>query len=167
MEDSIGLIVIGTLLQIVLCNLLRGDIAIVDFQLTVLLFIEDMTVVEQRLHLNLRLVVEHIGTVIGNGVLIDGDIVILRQLEDIGEEVHLLTLRLYRIVESGIGILREVDLTVDVTTPHHIFRHIDSRGERYLCPDGHCRRRALRLLLLLLSLRLTSTLLRLSLRFAK
>ena len=98
-----------------------------------------MTVVEQGLHLYLCLVGEHIGTVVGNRILVDRNIIVLRQLEDIGEEVHLLALGLHRVVKTRILILREVDLTVDITTPHHILRHVDSRGEVYLFTDGHGR----------------------------
>ena len=165
MEHSIGLIVIGALLEVVLSHLKRRDIAVVDLKFAVLFFIEDVTVIEDGLHLHLSLISKHIGTVVGNGVLVDWDITILCQLEDVGEKVHLLALRLHGVVKTSILVLRQVDLTVDITSPHNIFWHLDSRGEGYLCTDRHGRRGIFRLcLLLLFCFRLDTALLGLRLR---
>ena len=51
-ERRVGLIVVGALFQIILLNLGRGDVAVVDLQLAILLLIEDMVVVEDGLHLH-------------------------------------------------------------------------------------------------------------------
>ena len=125
-----------------------------------------MIVVEDGLHLYLRLVGKHITTV--SRIFIDRDITILSQFEDIGKQINLLALRLYGVVESGILILREINLAVDVATPNHFLRHIEGRGERDLRPHAHARRGTLLLLLLLLlfCLLLIATLFRLSKRIA-
>ena len=86
-----------------------------------------MVVVEHGLHLNLCGVREYLVTI--EAVLIDGDIAVECQLEDISKQVDLLIHRLYGVVESTIGILVEVYLAVDITAPHDVLWHIDSRGE--------------------------------------
>ena len=161
-EGGIGLIIIGTFLEVVLCNLGRGDVTVIDLQLTILFLIEDMAVVEQSLHLHLRLFLEHVSTIVGDGVLIDGYVAILCQFEDVGKEVHLLSFGHHRIIKTCILVFRQINLTVDVTTPYHVLWHINSRRERDLSTDGHGRRRVLCLLLLLFYILLAPALLGLS-----
>ena len=104
-----------------------------------------MIVVEHGLDLHLRGVVEHLVAI--QAVLINGQIAIERQLEDIGEEVHLLVNRLNRIIESGIHVFLQINLPVDVTSPYHLLGHVDSGGKHQLCPLGHRGRRLLGFLL--------------------
>ena len=58
------------------------------------------------------------------------------ELEHIGEEVHLRALRLHGVVESGIGVLGEVNLAVDITPPHHVLLHLSLSWERDLGAGG-------------------------------
>ena len=161
MEGGVGLIVIGTLFQVVELNLGRRYVAVVDTNLAVLLLIIDVEVVENGLHLYAGRIGERLVTI--QTIFIDGNIAIECQLKDIGEEVHLPVHRLHRIVESAIGITVEVYLAIDVTTPHHVLGHIDSRWELQTGTHGHTLilLRLLTLLLLLLSLLLLPTRLRL------
>ena len=114
-----------------------------------------MIVVEHGLHLHTGRVGERLIAV--EAILIDGDVVVECQFEDVGEQVDLTVHRLYGVVESAIGILVEVYLAIDVATPYHILRHIDSCGEHQTGTHRH----ALTLLGLLLTCFLASSLLRL------
>ena len=86
-----------------------------------------MIVVEHGLHLYLRRLLEDIAAV--GRILIDGDIAVLRQLEDIGKQVCLFPLWFYGIVKASIRIVFEINLTIDITTPDYILRHIHCRRE--------------------------------------
>ena len=166
MEGGISLIIVSALLEVVLRDLGRGDVAVVNLQLAVLFLVEDMTVVEQGFHLYLRLFCEHVGTIVGDRVFVDGDVSILCQFEDVSKEVHLLTFGHHGIVEACILVFRKVNLTIDVTTPNYILGHIHCCGEIDLSPQGHARGRGiLLLLLLLLNFLLAATLFRLRLGF--
>ena len=150
MERGIGLIVVGTLLQEEFLDFRRRNIAVVNLQLAILLFIKDMIVIEDGFHIHLRLIGENIAAI--RGILIDGDIAILSQFEDIGKQIQLFTLRLYGIVKAGIGIFCQIDFAIDVTTPNHLFWHLHSSRERNLSTHRHRRRRVLPFRLLCLGL---------------
>ena len=69
-------------------------------------------------------------------VLIHLDVAMHHQFEEIGEEVHLRAHGFHGIIQSGIGIILEVEFPVDVTPPHHVFRHGSRSGEGNLSPCG-------------------------------
>ena len=73
------------------------------------------------------------------------------EFEEIGEEIHLCAHGLHRIVETGVLVGGQVQLTVDVTAPDNILRHLHGRGKGDTCPLRHVLRVGLlRFLLLLL-----------------
>ena len=86
MERGIGLIVVGTLLQEEFLDFRRRDVAVVNLKLAILFLIEDMIVVEDGLHIHPCLIRKDIAAI--RGILIDGDIAILSQLEDIGKQIR-------------------------------------------------------------------------------
>ena len=127
MERGVGLIVVGALLQIVELDFGRGNVAVVDTNLAVFLLIINMVVVKHSLHLHLGGISKDLVAV--KAVLIDGNVAVKRQLEDVGKEVQLLVDGLHGIVEAGISILVEVYLTINVTPPHNVLRHVNGCGE--------------------------------------
>ena len=147
MEGGGCLIVVGTLLQVIPFHLTRGDVAVINPDPTILRpLIVDMVVVDECLGAHTGGIGKHLVTV--ETILISPDLSGKHQLKQIGEEVHLRTHWLHRIIESCIGILVQVDLTVDISPPHHILRHRLCRGERDLGTGGE--RLAIRPLLLCL-----------------
>ena len=105
-----------------------------------------MVVIDERLGFDTGRIGEHLITV--STILVSTNLSCEHQLEQIGEEVHLCADGLYRIIETGIGILGKINLTIDVTPPNHVLRHALCRWEWYL---GTCGKR-LRIWLLLLGL---------------
>ena len=71
------------------------------------------------------------------------------ELENIGEKIHLLAHWLHRIIECGVRLLAEVNLTVDIPAPHHVLGHVDRSGEHLAGTDSHLRITRAALLLLL------------------
>ena len=161
-ERRVGIIEISTLFQVIHLHLCRGNITVVNTQLAVTLFIEDVIVVQHGPHLNLGRIGKHLVTV--QAIFIDGDVAVQRQFEDIGKQVQLFVNRLYRVVETCIGIIVEVNLTIDVTTPNDILGHLHSSRKRQTSTHRHSLtlRRLCLLLLLGFLLLLLSTSLRLS-----
>ena len=49
------------------------------------------------------------------------------KFEDVAEQVHLRANRLCWVIQARIGIFYEIEFTIDVATPNHIFLH-RSRG---------------------------------------
>ena len=95
---------------------------------TVGALVVDLVLLEklQRLHAQ-RLIEERVARV---------DIVVVglylstqHEFEHIGEQVHLRSLRLYRVVKSGIGVLREINLSVYIASPHYVLLHLRLSGE--------------------------------------
>ena len=125
MERGISLIIIGTFLQIELLNLCRRDITVVYFQLTILLLIENMIIVKDRLHLNLCFIREHITTI--GRVFIDWYITVLGQFKDVGKQIDLTSLRFYWIIKSCIGILHQIQFAIDIPSPHNLLWHLKCR----------------------------------------
>ena len=109
-----------------------------------------MEVVEYRPDLHLGRVGEHLVAV--QTVFVDGHIAVQCQFEHIGKQVQLLVDGFHGVVESCIGIVVEVQLAIDVTTPYHILGHFDSRGERQAGTHRHTLILRLLLFLLLLGL---------------
>ena len=146
MERRVSLIVVGTLLQIVFLHLCRRYVAVVYLQLAVLLLIEDMIIVEQGLHFHYRFIREIVATI--SWILVDWNIAILCEFEDISKQIKLFPLRFHREIKARIGIIIQIDFAIDITAPHHFFRHLYCRWECELGPHRHGRGRALLLLLL-------------------
>ena len=145
-ERRVAVVEVRSLLHVVGCHFARRNVAVVDTYAAVGALVEDVVVVEQRLEVHLRCVVEHLIAV--QTIFVGGDRTLHHELEDIREEVHLRTYRLHRIVESGVGVLSEVYLAVYVASPCHVLVHRFLRWERYL--GAHAQ--SLVFLLLLLSL---------------
>ena len=114
-----------------------------------------MEVVENRLDLHLGRVVEQLVAV--QAVLIDGDVTVQGQLENVCKQVHLFVDGLHGIVQSGIVVLVQVYLAVDVAPPYHVLGHVHSRGEHQAGSHGNTLVLALLLLLLCLLLLLLAT----------
>ena len=127
METRVGLIIVGALLQIVELNLSRWDVAVFYTYLTIFLLILDFLVVEHGSNIYTRRISERLITI--QAVLVNRNITIDSQLKDIGKQVDLTIHWLYRIIQSAIGILAQINLTIDIATPYHILWHVNSRGE--------------------------------------
>ncbi len=127
-ERGRSLIIVGTLLQIVTLYLSRGDITVVNADSSVVgTLIINMVVIDERLGFDTGRIGEHLITV--STILVSTNLSCEHQLEQIGEEVHLCADGLYRIIETGIGILGKINLTIDVTPPNHVLRHALCRWE--------------------------------------
>ena len=120
-----------------------------------------MVVVQYGLHRHLGRVSKQLVAI--QTVLIDWDVTIQSQLEDIGKQIQLLVDGLHRIIQSGIGIFVEVQLTIDIAAPYDVLRHIYCRRKRQAGTHRHTLiLRLLTFLLLGSLLLLLSTRLRLS-----
>ena len=148
MERWVGIIKVGTFLQVVHLHLSWRNIAVLNTYLAVLLFVIDVIIVQHRLHLHLGRVGKNFVTV--QTILIDRNVAVQCQLEDIGKQVQLFVDGLHGIVESGIGVFVEVYLAIDVTTPNHVFRHVHSSRKHQTGTHRHALVLRLHLLLLLL-----------------
>ena len=164
MEGGVSLIVIGALLQIIQLHLSRRNVAVIHAQLAIFLFVEDVVVVKHCLYLHTSRIGKHLVAI--QAIFVNGDIAVQSQLEDVSKQIHLLVDRLYRIIKACIIVAIKVNLAIDVATPHHILRHIDSRWEHQTGSHAHALTLRLSLLLLLCFLLLLATSLGLSLRFA-
>ena len=130
MESRVAVVIISRLLHVVCHHFARRNVAVVDADATVGALIEDVIVVEKRLEVHLRGVVKHLVAV--QTILVSRDGAAHHQLEDVGEEVHLRADGLHGIVETGVGVLGEVYLTIDIAAPRHVLVHRFLRGEGYL-----------------------------------
>ena len=154
MELSIGLVVVGALLQVVTLHLSRGIVAGIDAHAALVVhLVVDVVVVEDGLSLHTRLRLERL-TVADRRILVGGHTAREHQLEDVDEEVHLRTDGFFRIIKPGVLCFVEVKLTIDVAPPHHILRHGLRHREGNLRPRGHVV--GIRLLLLFLLLLLSA-----------
>ena len=93
-----------------------------------------MIVVQERLRVHSICCCKTLVTI--QTVLVHRHLTCHHQLEDVGKEIHLVAHRLHRIIQSGIGIIGKAQLTIDVSSPHHILLHRGSSRERNLCTGG-------------------------------
>ena len=139
MESRCCLVVVRRLLDVIALHLGRWDIAVIEANALVGTLIEDMIVVDKLQRFYAGRVAEVLISV--EAILVGTDTATCRsphdKLEHICEQVHLRANRLHGIVESGIGVLRKVELTVNVPSPDNILRHLRLRGECYLCTRRH------------------------------
>ena len=78
-----------------------------------------MVVINERLGFDTGRIGEHLIAI--RTILIGTNLSCEHQLKQIGKEVHLCADGLHGIIQTGIGILGKIDLTIDVTSPNHIF----------------------------------------------
>ena len=102
--------------------------------------IEDVIVVEKLQRLDAQRLVETLATAV-DIVAVGRDAAMVGtghdELEDVSEQVHLRADRLCGIVKRGVGVVAEVNLTIDVAPPDHVLVHPLLGGERYLRPHRH------------------------------
>ena len=139
MEGCRHLIVVGTLLDIISLYLSRRDVAILKTYATVGTLIVDMIVIEKLQRLNLCRIGEIFVAIkcILIGINTATSTSTHHKLKHIGKQIHLCSHRLYRIVETSIGIVVEVELTIDISTPIDIFRHLILCRKRNLSTSCH------------------------------
>ena len=130
MEHGVMVVVVSRLLDVIGSNLARRDVAVVDMGATIGTFVVDVVVVEKRLKVDLRSLVEHFVAV--ETILVGRYGASQHELEDVSEEAHLLTNRLNGVVQSGISLVVEVEFAIDITSPSHILIGSLLRRERYL-----------------------------------
>ena len=133
-ECGRSLVIVGRLLDVISLDLARGDVAGVDVYAPVVALIVDVVVVHEDERFDACRVVEHLIAV--EPVFVGLDVALEHQSEHVGEEVHLRPYRLHGVIKSGVGILFEIDFAVDVTSPHHVFRHLGGCGVRDARPSG-------------------------------
>ena len=121
-EGGRALVVVVALLQIVALDLTGWYVAVVNTHLPSVTLIVDVVVIEELQRLDARTVSEVLIAV--KTIFIGMHPSAHDELEDVCEEIHLTAYRLYGIVESGIGIIGKVELTIDVAAPYHIGRHL-------------------------------------------
>ena len=90
-----------------------------------------MIVIDKCLFINLGGVRKHLVAV--KPVLISANYVPHHQLEQICKQVHLRTCRFYRIIQRGVGVLLKQNLTVYITPPYDVFRHLCRNRKRNAC----------------------------------
>ena len=141
MEGTRSLIVVGALLQVVSLHLAGRNIAVVETDALTIALVIDMIVIQELQRFDACRICEHLITVETVFVSIDTAVVLSteNELEQIGEQVDLLTDRLYRIVQAGILLIGQIQLTIDITTPYYIFRHIQGCRERNERTGGNTR----------------------------
>ena len=101
-ESGIGLVIIGTLLEVIHLYLSRRDIAVVHSDLTIFLFVEDVIVVENGFHGHLCRIAEDLIAI--QPIFIHRYIAIESEFEYVCEEVQLLVNGFHGIVEASICI---------------------------------------------------------------
>ena len=107
-----------------------------------------MEVIQKRLYLHLSRSLQNLIAI--KSVLINGNIAVQSQFKDICKEVHLFPYGFHREVETRVSLFIKTNLSINITTPHHILGHINSRGILQSHTLGHTLVVCIRLLLLLL-----------------
>ena len=128
LADCGGVLVkVGAFLNEIYLYLVGGQVAVGDADFAVLLLIEDVVAVHECLGLD---------DVFLRKILVAVELVVVclhlsaqQELEEIGEEVFAAVGGRCRIVERGVGVLREVEGAVDVAPPRHVFGHGRRCGE--------------------------------------
>ena len=132
MKRSSGLIIIGTLLDIIALHLGRRDVAVVDMHALVGLFVKNVVVVEERKWFNARIVGKVFLPI--QTILIHVHTATCRprhhEFKEQGEEVHVAILRHHGISQPHIDCIIQSKLTINIAPPHHIFTHWIGRWER-------------------------------------
>ena len=125
------LVIVRTFLHIVAEHICRRNICLIHLDAVTIHFVEDALTIEHILEVHAIALLEILHTI--QLIVVCRNLASVEQLEEQGEEVHLSTLWLYRIVKRSVLIFCEVDGTVDVTTPTGIFGHIYSSREHKAC----------------------------------
>ena len=126
-ERGRALVVVGTLLEVVALHLARGNVAIIKINALAAPLVVDLVVVEKLDRLDTGRVGEELVAV--QPILVAVDVAVEHQFEDVGEEVHLAANGLRRIIETSIGVVRQLHLAVKVAAPHDVLRHLLYGGE--------------------------------------
>ena len=149
MERSCFLVIIRSLLHIVSLHFCWWNIAVINMHLPIIsLLVVDMIIIYECFRSK---------TVSGRKVFITIHTILINrhstrkhQFKDIGKEIHLTLCWLYRIIQGSIGIICEIEFTIDVSSPNHVLIHRDGCREIEFGTQGHII--SIRLLCLLLSL---------------
>ena len=141
-EERVVLVEIPRLFDVIRADLLGGDVALVDDKrrlfapLTGHFLVIDVEAVEELLEVDQVLVVEHFVTV---QVFVHLQLPFAQELEDEGEEVHLVVHRADGIIERGVLLFHQVDLTVDDAHPAGVADLLRHAFVEFLGADGEFR----------------------------
>ena len=91
-----------------------------------LLFVHDVVVVQDALHVDFGRCLQNLVAV--EVILVDGDVAVQGEFEDVGEQVEALALRLHGVIESGVLLVVQVYLAVDIAAPYHVLGHVERCG---------------------------------------
>ena len=136
MEGGSTLVKIRRFLDIVRFHFTGRNITVVKTHSSVcILLIINVVIIQECLWLHQVCITETLVAV--QLILVSLDATGEYQLKHIGEQVHLVAQWFHRIIQRRIGIIVEIQLAIDITSPYHILIHGSSSRKHDLCTSRH------------------------------